>query len=343
MVKPWDEEGPLASMLDRLTALFVTPPKTAEEWLARLGRPGVGARDPAAFLAWLEADVDHLRQYEQAKADRAALESLRGVFAMDIARLNRRERPASSPRRLVLASGLATAAAAVVAAVVLTPHDGPVARLYQSDPGHIVDVALDDGSHVTLDANSAIRVTLGDDVRRVTLERGAAYFDVAHDTAHPFQVGLGDRRVIVTGTRFVTSLTGDGARVSLLQGRVVVGRRDAAQAGALDGALVLEPGELAVFRPGRPGIEKTRADVETATAWRRRRLVFRDAPLSDVVAAAAHYSDAPLVMADPRLAQVKVTTVLPLEGQGAIADRMAALLPIRTERTSDGRILVRGE
>lgn len=332
-------------MLDRLIAMFATPPRTAEDWLARLGRPGAGARDQAAFLAWLEADADHLRQYEQAKADRAALESLRGVFALDLARLNRRERPAPAPRRLMLAGGLATAAAAVVVAVALAPtaRDAPASRLYESPPGRIVDVALEDGSRVTLDAGSAIRVALGDDVRRVTLERGAVYFDVAHDAAHPFQVGVGDRRVIVTGTRFVTSLTGDGARVSLLQGRVAVGRRDAAEAKALDGALTLSPGELAIFRPDRPEIEKARADVETATAWRRRRLVFQDAPLSDVVAAASHYSDAPLVVADPRLSRVRVTTVLPLEGEGAIADRMAALLPIRTERTADGRVLVRAE
>ncbi len=331
-------------MLGRLTALFAARPMTAEAWLARMGRPDVGARDQDAFLAWLEADADHLRQYEQAKADQAALEGLRGAFALDIARLGRPGRAASS-RRLVLAGGLATAAAAVVAWVALAPtvriapDDG---RLYESAPGRVTDVALEDGSRVTLDAGSAIRVALARDVRRVTLERGAAYFEVAHDAAHPFQVGVGDRRVIVTGTRFVTTLTGDGAQVSLLQGRVLVGRRDAAERGALDGALALSPGERAVFQTGRPEIQKAVADVETTTAWRRRRLVFTDAPLSDVVAAAARYSDAPLVAA-PGLSRIKVTAVLPLEGEGSMADRMAVLLPVRTERTADGRVLVRAE
>lgn len=331
-------------MLGRLTAMFAPLPKTAEDWLARLGRPDAGARDQAAFLVWLEADADHLRQYEQAKADQAALESLRGAFALDIARLGRRERPARSSRRLVLVGGLATAAAAVTA-VILAPRPSvtPPGRLYQSAPGRIVDIVLEDGSKVTLDAGSAVRVALADDVRRVTLERGAAYFDVAHDKVHPFQVAVGDRRVIVTGTRFVTSLTGDGARVSLLQGRVLVGRRDAAEKEALDGALALAPGERAIFRPGQPGIETARADVEAETAWRRRRLVFRDAPLSDVVAAASRYSDMPLVAADPALSRVRITAVLPLEGEGPLADRLAVLLPVRTERTADGRVLIRAE
>jgi len=331
-------------MLGRLTALFASRPKTAEAWLARMGRPDVGARDQDAFLAWLESDDDHLRQYERAKADRAALEGLRGAFAFETARAGRHERSAPSPRRLALASSLAMAAAIVVSLAVLpTLRTAPESRLYESAPGRVTDVALEDGSRVTLDAGSAIRVAMADDVRRVTLERGAAYFEVAHDAAHPFQVAVGDRNVIVTGTRFVTTLTGDGAQVSLLQGRVLVGRRDAAEKGALDGALALSPGERAVFRPGQPSIEKARADVEVATAWRRHRLVFQDAPLSDVVAAASRYSDAPLVIADPALAHLRVTTVLPLEGDGTIADRMAMLLPVRAERAADGRVLIRGE
>lgn len=330
-------------MPGRLTAMFASRPKTAEDWLARMGRPRVGARDQAAFLTWLEADDDHLRQYQQAKADQAALEGLRGAFALELAYLGRGDRREASSRRWVLAGGLAATAAAV-ATIVLAPTLRPEieSRLYESAPGKITDVVLDDGSRVTLDAGAAIRVAMADDVRRVTLERGAAYFDVAHDQAHPFQVGVGDRNVIVTGTRFVTALTGDGAQVSLLQGRVLVGRRDAADKAALDGALTLSPGERAVFAPGQPGIEKARADVEMATAWRQRRLVFHNAPLSDVVTAASRYSDAPLV-ADPDLSKVKVTVVLPLEGEGALAGRMSALLPVRTEKTSDGRILVRPE
>jgi len=330
-------------MLDRLSALFAPRPRTAEAWLARMARPGLGAWDRASLRTWLEADPDNLRQYERAKADQAALAGLEGVFAGDLARLRRRESRANPPRRLVLASGLAVAA--LVAAVVVAPmlSEAPAGRLYESAPGQIMDVALDDGSRMTLDAGSAVRVAFARDVRRVTLERGGAYFEVAHDAAHPFQVGLADRRVIVTGTRFVTTLAGDLGEVFLLQGRVVVESADAADKGALDAGLVLAPGERAVFSRGQPGLRKAAADVEAATAWRQHRLIFKDAPLSAVVAAASRYSSRPLVVADSRLDQVRVTAVLPLDGEGELSDRMAGLLPIRTERTADGRILVRAE
>lgn len=336
-------------MLDRLTALFAPRPLTAEAWLARLARPGAGARDQAAFHTWLEASPDHLRQYESAKADMAALEGLYGAFSGDLARLRQtslrqaqgRRKPTG--RRLVLAGGLACAGLA--AAAVLYPVLGTrsAGRLYQSAPGRIVDLTLDDGSRVTLDADSAVRVALSDDVRRVTLERGSAYFEVAHAAAHPFQVAVDDRRVIVTGTRFAVSRTIDGGQVSLLEGQVVIGRRDAAMRNALADGLRMAPGEQAVFRSGEPAIVKTRADVESGTSWSRRRLVFKDAPLSEVIAAASRYADAPLVLADPDLSRVRVTAVLPLDDPKGLTSGLTALLPIRAERTADGRVLIRSE
>lgn len=330
-------------MLERLNILIAAGPRTAEAWLARMARPGAGAREQAGLMAWLEADPDHLRQYEQAKADQAALEPLRGAFAGDLAALRRTERKTAVTRRPLFAGGLAMAA--VAAAVVLVPmlNGAEQGRLYEAAPGRITDIALDDGSRVTLDAGSAIRVKMADDARRATLERGAAYFEVAHNTARPFQVAVGDRRVIVTGTRFVTALTGDGAQISLLQGRVAVGTRDVTAKAALDDALTLSPGERADFQPGKPGIRKTADDVEMATAWRKRRLVFQDAPLSAVVAAVARYSDHPLILADPVLGRTRVTVVLPLEGEDALEDRMATLLPIRIVQDREGRRLIRAE
>lgn len=332
-------------MLHRLTALVAPRPQTAEAWLVRMGRSRVSAHDRAGLLAWLEADPDHLRQYEEVKAVQAGLQGLRTDFAADLARLRRAgdERRSYPQRRWTIAGGVAVAALAAVLLLRPTLTATPERHLYRSAPGQITDVTLGDGSRVTLDAGSAIQVVLARGVRRVTLQQGAAYFEVAHAASHPFQVAVADRHVIVTGTRFVTALTGDGAEVSVLQGRVVLGRRDAAEQGALDGGVALTPGERAVFRPGEPGVHKTRADVESATAWRKRRLVFNEARLSDVIAAAARYADAPLIAADPRLDRIRVTAVLPLEGESALSDRMTALLPVQAERTPDGRILFRAE
>jgi transmembrane sensor len=328
-------------MIRRLTALFERRPTTAEGWLARMGRAEVSARDQADFLAWLEADDDRLTLYEDAKASRAALEPLRAELAPDMALL-RWPRRRAAPGFAVI-SGLA--AAAVVGAVLLVPmlRGGVEERLYEGGSHHIRDFTLSDGSRLTLDAGSAVRVAMADDARRIVLERGSAFFDVAHDAEHPFQVAVADRRIIVTGTRFVTTLAGEGAQVALLQGRVVVSTRDVAEKGAAQEGLVMTAGEQVAFRAGKTEVRKVRADVEAATAWRERRLVFRDTPLSAVIGAVARYSDVPLIAADPALDRMRVTAVVPLEGEGPLSERLAALLNVRMERTAKGHILVRAE
>ncbi|WP_396594131.1 FecR family protein [Brevundimonas sp. R86498] len=333
-------------MIDRLKALFDRRPATAEDWLARMSRPDVDARLQDGFMAWLEADPEHLARYEQAKADSLALEPLRPAFAADLARLDGKggrtgTRTLRGPGWVVLAGGAAALAVAVTAVLVL-PVSRFQGRLYQSAPTQILDVTLADGSRVTLDAGSAIRVAIEDDVRRVELERGAAYFEVAHAADRPFQVGVAEHRVIVTGTRFVTALTPDGGEVSLLEGRVSIGAYDATDRGSLAGAVVLLPGQRVKLTPDGPG-RPEQVDVETTTAWRERRLVFRDTPISEVVAVASRYADRPLVVADARLARTRVTAVLPISGEGSLITRMDRLLPISVENTPDGRALIRAE
>jgi transmembrane sensor len=328
-------------MIHRLTALFDRRPATAEDWLARMGRSGVGAREQARFTDWLEADPANLERYEQAKARSVALEPLRGAFQADLAAIRWRRRQPALSRRLVLSGGLVAAAA--VAGILMWPMMPTQGRLYESAPGQISDMVLDDGSRVTLDAGSAIRVSMDDKVRRVRLERGAAYFDVAHDDAHPFQVGLMDRNVIVTGTRFVTTLKTDAAEVALLEGRVVISVHDVKTGRALSDGVAMTPGDQAAYHRGAPVVRQAREDLEIATAWRKRRLIFRDAPLSEVIAAASRYSDRPLTLADPRLAAMRVTAVLPLEGEDSLVNRIDALLPVTVEQTVDGRALVRAE
>ncbi|NBB65252.1 DUF4880 domain-containing protein, partial [Pseudomonas sp. ODNR1LW] len=335
-------------MIQRLTSLFDRRPLTAEAWLARMRRPGVSARDQAAFLEWLEADEAHLDQYEAAKARLAGLEDLKGAFASELVRLRSRRAATAPDRRWLIGGGLATGAAVIAAAVAVLPDlaatpqvdDG---RLYVSAAGAITDLVLEDGSRVTLDSDTAVRVRYGEDARRVELVRGGAYFEVTHNVERPFQVAVEDRKVIVTGTRFAVALRRDQAEVSLLEGRVAVGRADVGKARALERAVSLKPGQQAVFRAGEQRISLRQIDVEVATAWRERRLIFHDTPLSIVVEEAGRYTGTPVVIADPGLARMRVTAVLPLSGDGRLIDQMDALLPISIHRTPDGRAVVRAD
>lgn len=66
-----------------------------------------------------------------------------------------------------------------------------------------VQVSLPDGSRVWLNTSSSLRYSepFGKNVRRVELS-GEGYFEVKHDTLHPFIVSTKDINVRVTGTKF---------------------------------------------------------------------------------------------------------------------------------------------
>jgi transmembrane sensor len=335
-------EGPLSDMLDRLVRLFERQPRTAEDWVVRLGRADVSPRAWAAFETWLDADPRHVEEYGALKALVRDSQALRAAFVGD---LNLIPRPPSVRRRpraawlVPVLGGLA----AVALAIVVWPARDPMAgaTTYQTAVGEIREVALADGSHVTLDTATTLRARLDGPVRRVALDKGVAYFAVAHDRTHPFQVALADRQVIVTGTHFTTDLRGDEARVAVLEGSVAVSRIRPAQADPLRDAARLKPGDAISYRSGAPIVRRPRIDPDQAAAWREHRLIFEDAALSDVVAELSRYTQTRIKIADPALGRRRVTAIFPLDGADAVIARADRLLPISLTRTGPGEVTIR--
>lgn len=335
-------EGRPSDMLDRLVRLFERQPRTAEDWVVRLGRPEVSPRTLEAFEAWLDDDPRHLEDYSALKAVACDSQALRAEFVGDLNLIPRAAKTRRRPRAVWLIPALGGMAAAALV-VVIWPARDPMAgaTTYQTAVGEIREVALADGSRVTLDTATTLRARLDGPVRRVALDKGAAYFAVAHDKAHPFQVALADRQVIVTGTHFTTGLRGDEALVTVLEGSVAVSRIRPAQANPLRDAARLKPGDQVSYRAGAPVVRSPRIDPGRAAAWREHRLIFEDAALADVVAELSRYTDTRIRIADPALARRRVTAIFPLDGADAVIARADRLLPISVTRTGPGEVTIR--
>ena len=81
-------------------------------------------------------------------------------------------------------------------------------------------VRLDDGSRVSMNSDSRMRVEFGAGERRIWLEKGEAFFDVAHDAEVPFVVVAGQRQVRALGTAFVVRYEGLRTAITLVEGKV---------------------------------------------------------------------------------------------------------------------------
>ena len=119
----------------------------------------------------------------------------------------------------------------------------PSESMYATSTGAHRIISLVDQTTVELNTASQMRSTLDASKREVFLDRGEAYFDVAHDSSRPFVVHAGGQEIVVLGTKFAVRVDGAKLTVSVVEGRVRL------NSFATDVALtdrVLTPGHVAI-------------------------------------------------------------------------------------------------
>ena len=75
--------------------------------------------------------------------------------------------------------------------------------------------------------------------------------------------------------------------------------------------------------------------------WRQGRLVYRNQPITEVVADLNRQFPEQIAIGDPDLNQVRITGVVVLDNPQAVTKRLALMLPIRTISSDRGLTLLR--
>ncbi len=242
-------------------------------------------------------------------------------------------------RQLFAAAMLGIAMAAGIGALRywIWPSD------YATGIGERRVVVLEDGSRVSLDSNSEVRVHYTKAVRQLVLEHGRARFDVVHNIGRPFTVTAGDETVVAVGTTFDVEKLGDKVLVTLIEGRVLV-RTEAGPVMASHGGpapartTALAAGqELIALADRKPVLQPT--NIAVATAWESGRLVFNSEPLAEVVERINRYTDKPLLV-DPDVAGVKVSGVFNAGDINSFVDAITNYFPIQAGIGNDGQTLL---
>lgn len=186
------------------------------------------------------------------------------------------------------------------------------------------ELRLSDGTRVHLAPGSRLRVAadFGETKRDVHLD-GQGYFQVEHDARRPFTVHAGNAIARDLGTEFAVRSYGEDEAVQVVvrKGAVVlsgVGRLGAGDVGRIgtSGAASLTHG----------------VRVDSLLGWLDGRLVFRDAPLSHVLAELRRWHDVDVQLADPTLGALPFTGVLTDDSFRSSIDLVAATLGLRVRR-----------
>jgi len=308
----------------------------AAAWLARLRYEGRTAADEAAFRAWLAEDAAHGAAFEALSAAWDAA----GAYVRDPAPEPLRSpptsrlptRPLTRPLTRRVAIGAGAGVVAAVAGVLGWMHMDAAVR-YETGPGERRQLTLADRSRVTLDGDSALAVRFSGGARRLTLERGRAYFEVAHDRSRPFMARAGDYEVIALGTAFEIDHAPAALSVLLVEGKVAV-RSDRDEA-------FLRAGDRIVLKD-RSAPLRDRPDMARLTAWQRGQLIFDNDRLGDAVAQMARYSSDPMTI-DPALAGRRISGAFSTADPAAFARSVGLLLDAPVTVSASGIAIGRSE
>ncbi|WP_315822132.1 FecR family protein [Paraflavitalea speifideaquila] len=133
-------------------------------------------------------------------------------------------------------------------------------------------VRLPDGSTIVLNAGSRLHYpeNFSNTERSISLEEGEAFFEVAHDPAHPFVVHTGPLTTTALGTSFNirTYATENKVTVALFTGKVKIDHLNTA--GNKASTMMLLPSEQVSFDRRQLSLRKTSfAKSEEVAGWKK--------------------------------------------------------------------------
>jgi transmembrane sensor len=272
----------------------------------------------------------------------ALLDGVRNSDAVQRARAHADRRTseiaAARRRRPVLLGGAAAIAAAMLAlvwtgAIPLVPGEPDHLR---TSFGERRTVTLADGSVITLNSATELRVAMTAAERRIELVDGEAHFAVAKDATRPFRVRAGTTETEALGTQFDVARLAEQTTVTLIEGSVAV-RTIPDQPSVAPVIEQLQPGQqVAINSEGRVAARRT-PRLDSVLAWQRAQIEVNDATVAELLADANRYSATKIVVRDPSLLEAKISGVFRAGDTEAVVTALQRYFQLQATRSA-GRV-----
>lgn len=274
--------------------------KAAAEWVLRLREDSLSDAEMQRWLAWCEADEANLDAFEKAQSLWRSIPPEAGAQLRTAPRADR-GRPARVSWKFMglAASVLVLGTAAVFYVRNANPALGRSAHI--EAPRQIDQQSvLPDGSNIALSAGSNVALEFTSTQRQLSIQNGAAFFDVKPDAKRPFTVRAGVVNITAIGTAFNVRHNAERVVVAVQQGVVRLDgpRGKPVQAGA---------GERLTYDGKSGGITFEREGSAAELAWRKGQLIYNGEPLDVVIENVNRYATRKIELADPSLTRIRFT------------------------------------
>ena len=233
---------------------------------------------------------------------------------------------------------------------------------FETDIGQQANYQLSDGTHITLNTNSALKVDYSQDRRRIYLLRGEAHFDVAKNPQRPFMVYAGEGMVWAVGTAFnvrylnagnlegnhagtlVDTLIGTSIDVTVTEGTVKIFadiepdkntnlNANNAQNSPTDHEQLVHAGKSVQYSKVIDATQTTPAQVlEQKLAWQQGALIFKGETLEQAITEIARYTDKQLIITDPSIKNIRVGGHYKTDNINSLLASLSQTLEIKLEQ-----------
>jgi len=286
----------------------------AARWFLRNNEQGKHGSCSAEFNAWLSSSKRHQDEYARFQRLWGMLEGIK---------------PPRKKRRRTVAALLIFCAASLSGF-----HYRFVENSEQlTQAGERAEMILADGSRIELDGKTRIRIDHSLFQRRLVLEQGQIFIEVAPGL-RPFVVVAGEGETRDVGTRFNVRREDDLVAVSVAEGRVAVSLP------AWNLSREIGPGEQLSYRNGGQLSAVHSVAAESVDAWTLGRWQFDNVTLSDVVAQMNRQHQRPVLIDDPRLGAFRVSGVFSASDRNGLLAALTRLYPIKLVETEGGTRMV---
>ncbi|MDN2708250.1 FecR domain-containing protein [Janthinobacterium sp. SUN118] len=299
----------------------------AAEWLTLLMSGDVGEAERAAWQRWRRAAPEHEQAWQHIEA---VAQRLQGVYRDGAQRTAAAQAlasagpPASGKRRQLLVwLGVATGGGLLAAQTGAWDGVRALRADYRTATGERREVALADGSVLSLNTESAVNVRFDGSRRLIELLAGEILVVSGRGagSAAPLEVATREGLVRALGTRFSVRQQDGYSTVDVFESAVEIRPRDG------DGApLLLAAGRGVTFSRHAP--DAPHAVDAYADAWLRGQMIVDDVTLGDFLAELARYRPG-VIHCAPEVAQLRLSGVFPLADTQRILHMLPNSLPVQ--------------
>ncbi len=211
-----------------------------------------------------------------------------------------------------------------------------------TNKGQRANITLNDGSVVTLNAESSITYpeVFADTLRSIVL-KGEAFFDVAKNPKKPFVVESNGLLTTVLGTSFnIMSFSEKHTEVTVATGRVKVAPKLKRKQQVEEAVLI--PNQQASFNAVDLSIMVSEVDLTPYLAWKNNALYFDMVPFSEVVKTLERWYNIEIVMKNKLADNCLVRAKYKNEALTNVLDGLKLLVNFDYKLINDKQVIITG-